>query len=82
MSIVKGFAGMRVRDGRLHFAPFISDNWKSYAFKIGFRGRLLRFTVSKGHVQIENESQAPIEIVVHGREYQMEGKSGLGIELS
>src|SRR5690606_14760903 len=28
MSIVKGFGGMRVRDGELHFDPFIPDQWK------------------------------------------------------
>jgi maltose phosphorylase len=79
MSIVKGFAGMRVEDGRLQFAPFVSSQWKSYAFKIGFRGRLLQMTVRKDEIQIENESESPIEILVHGREYQIEGKTGLTI---
>lgn len=79
MSIVKGFAGMRVVDGRLHFAPFVSQHWKSYSFKIGFRGRILQISVQAEQIQIENESESPIEITVHDREYQLEGKSGLTI---
>ncbi|MEM6268739.1 MAG: glycoside hydrolase family 65 protein [Bacteroidota bacterium] len=82
MSIVKGFAGMRVIDGRLNFAPFITANWKSYTFKIGFRGRLLRFKVEKGQVRIENESEVPLDFVVHGREYGIQGHGSLRIELS
>lgn len=79
MSIVKGFAGMQVIDGRLHFAPFVPEHWKSYSFKIGFRGRLLRISAKAGQIQIENESESPIELVVDDRDYQLEGKSGLTI---
>jgi len=34
MSIVEGFAGMRIRDGYLAFDPFLPDQWKGYSFKI------------------------------------------------
>src|SRR5690606_23701580 len=34
MSVVKGFGGMRVKDGVLHFSPFIPDQWKSYSFRL------------------------------------------------
>ena len=40
MSVVEGFGGMRVRDGKLSFQPFIPGKWKSFSFHIGFRGAL------------------------------------------
>lgn len=42
MSLVKGFGGMRVREGTLHFKPFIPKQWKSYSFRLEFRGRVLK----------------------------------------
>ncbi|MES2798077.1 MAG: family 65 glycosyl hydrolase domain-containing protein, partial [Bacteroidota bacterium] len=38
MSIVKGFGGMRIVDNELKFSPFLPNNWKSFSFKIRFRG--------------------------------------------
>ncbi len=38
LAIVQGFAGMRVRNDQLHFAPFLLK-WNSYKFRIQFRGR-------------------------------------------
>ncbi len=29
MSVVKGFGGMRVNDGKIHLTPYIPDQWKS-----------------------------------------------------
>ena len=53
MSIVKGFAGMRVRDGKMTFKPFLPDNWKSFSFKIRFRGDLKQVTVDKDGLSLK-----------------------------
>src|SRR5690606_13392594 len=34
MSIVEGFGGMRVRNGKLNFEPKIPKEWESYSFKV------------------------------------------------
>ena len=47
MSVVKGFGGMRVKEDKLHFNPFIPDKWKSYSFRIEFRNRVIKIKVSK-----------------------------------
>lgn len=47
MSIVKGFAGMRVFDGMLRFTPFVPAKWEGFSFKIRFRGNLLFLKISK-----------------------------------
>jgi maltose phosphorylase len=66
MSVVKGFGGMRVKDGKLHFNPFIPDQWKSYSFRIEFRGRVLKIKVSKAKTETNLESGEPLEIFLNG----------------
>lgn len=53
MSIVKGFAGMRVLNDTLCFQPFAPGNWNSFSFKIRFRGRLLSITIGQDSFQAE-----------------------------
>ncbi len=52
MSIVKGFAGMRVKDGNLEFSPFLPENWKSFEFKIRFRGEVKKVKIDHDGIQI------------------------------
>jgi maltose phosphorylase len=66
MSVVKGFGGMRVKDGTLHFTPFIPDQWKSYSFRLEFRGRVIKVTVSKNNVETTLEHGDAIEVFVNG----------------
>ena len=37
LSIVEGFAGMRVKDGKLHFTPRLPKHWKNLSFKVIFQ---------------------------------------------
>lgn len=67
MSVVKGFGGMRVRDGKLHFAPFMPDHWKSYSFRLEFRDHVVRVKVSKEKTETVLESGEPLEIVMNGK---------------
>ena len=39
LSIVEGFAGMRVKNGKLHFTPRLPKHWKSLSFKVIFQGK-------------------------------------------
>ena len=73
MSIVQGFAGMRVRDGKLHFHPFSPREWKSYAFKIGFRGHLLRIRVNK-HIEVQNLGDTTIQLHINDKELEVPGQ--------
>ncbi|MFN8890491.1 MAG: glycosyl hydrolase family 65 protein, partial [Cyclobacteriaceae bacterium] len=66
MSVVKGFGGMRVKEGKLHFNPFIPDQWKSYSFRIEFRGHVIKVKVSKQGVETIRESGEPVQLVLNG----------------
>lgn len=80
MSVVEGFGGMRVKDGKVSFAPFLPAKWQSFSFHIGFRGTLLNIKVSKDNVQISNLSGDDITVVVHGKEQLIKGNNELLVE--
>lgn len=40
LSIVEGFASMRVKNGELHFTPRLPKHWKSLSFKVIFQGEI------------------------------------------
>ncbi|MEM7185615.1 MAG: glycoside hydrolase family 65 protein [Bacteroidota bacterium] len=67
MSIVEGFGGMRVRDGKLTFEPKIPTQWDSYSFKVNFRDRVVKVLVSEEGSTFSLLEGAPLEIVVNGR---------------
>lgn len=52
LSIVKGFAGMRVKDGNLTFRPFLPENWTRFAFKIRFRDEIKTVSIDKNGLLI------------------------------
>ncbi|GGG36322.1 maltose phosphorylase [Croceivirga lutea] len=47
LSIVEGFGGMRILNDKLNFHPRIPEGWNSYSFKINFRNRIIKVTVTK-----------------------------------
>jgi len=79
MAFVQGFGGMRVRKGQLHFNPFIPDGWNSYSFRLNFRGAHLEFNLSRSDFRLINHSRTDIELVVHGKQYQLPAKKELTI---
>ena len=74
MSVVKGFAGQRVRDGVLVLNPYIPEKWESYSFRLGFRGVVLRVAVNRESVVIENPSDTPVEVEVLGTKSKVVGE--------
>lgn len=68
MSVIKGFAGMRIKDGKLAFTPFLPEQWKGYSFRIGFRGQVVRVAVRPGEVEVENLSSQALSLVINGTE--------------
>jgi maltose phosphorylase len=80
MSVVEGFGGMRVRDGKLSFQPFLPAKWQSFSFHIGFRGALLNIRVSKDGVQIKNLSGNEVAVVVYGKEQLVKANNELLVE--
>jgi maltose phosphorylase len=55
MSIVEGFGGMRIIEDKLSFSPQIPKQWKGYSFKVNFRNRVLKVSVSSKNSKFELE---------------------------
>lgn len=66
MSIVEGFGGMRVLDDKLCFTPQIPKQWKSYSFKVNFRNRIIKITVSEKETSFELTGNEEMSIRVNG----------------
>jgi maltose phosphorylase len=47
MSIVQGFGGMRVKNGELSFNTMLPKQWKSYTFRVLFRGEVTAVRVDE-----------------------------------
>jgi len=68
LSIVQGFGGMRNFDNVLSFNPQIPKEWKSYSFKIDYRGSTLKVYKSHSECKFTNESELPVPVFVNGEE--------------
>jgi maltose phosphorylase len=75
MSIVYGFGGMRIKQNKISFAPFVPAKWQSFSFKVKFRDWLLKIYVDKQHVKVFNETQKPLEVLIYDNLYKIQGNS-------
>jgi maltose phosphorylase len=80
MSVVEGFAGMRVRDGQLQFHPFLPKKWESFSFNVIFRGTVINISVDKDGVCLNNRSGTAITVLLFGKAVFLEGLSTVNVE--
>lgn len=71
LAIVQGFAGMRVKDGKLFFAPFVPKQWDGYEFRINFRGRLLEVKASKDVSKVSLLEGSALTINLNGKDLEL-----------
>ncbi|QFZ53369.1 glycoside hydrolase family 65 protein [Oceanihabitans sp. IOP_32] len=67
MSIVEGFGGMRIKDGKLSFMPKIPKQWEGYSFKVNFRNHILKVNVNQKQTHFEVLSGGELEILVNNK---------------
>ncbi|AYB46763.1 glycoside hydrolase family 65 protein [Paenibacillus lautus] len=72
MSIVYGFAGMRLKENGLSLSPAIPKDWEKYAFRLNFRGRLIGVSIEKDGVTLEIVEGESIEIKLYGEAVTLE----------
>ena len=68
MSIVEGFAGLRIRNDRPSLNPKIPAEWEKYHFKINFRGQILAVHIDANSCSLEVDGGAEFPIAVNGQE--------------
>jgi len=80
MAFVKGFGGMRVKEGLLHFDPFIPDKWDSYSFHIRFRKDIIEVKVDQEAVYLINHSYDDIELKLYGERQKLKANESRKFE--
>lgn len=73
LSVVQGFAGMRINAKNIVFNPFIPKQWDSYTFRINFRGALISIKVATDKVSITNLSEQACPLNIYGKEQNLAG---------
>ena len=68
MSIVEGFGGMRVKDGKLSFEPKIPSQWKGFSFKVNFRNTIVKVEVNQNEVSIKVDGEQDFTVLINGKE--------------
>lgn len=81
MSIVYGFGGLRIEADQLSLRPFLPEQWKSYTFGLRFRGHLLKVTVTRDAVLIEQDGGSVCELLVHDQNYKIRANEQIKITL-
>jgi len=64
LAIVQGFAGMRVRKGKIIFNPIIPQQWQGYSFNITYRGSKIKIEINE-QIKISLESGAPVQVLLY-----------------
>lgn len=72
---VQGFGGVRVQNDALHFNPALPKQWQSLAFKVLFRGSIIRAKITAKSIEIHNESRKNVSIVINGKAYKLAGNA-------
>jgi maltose phosphorylase len=82
LAIVEGFGRMRIYDGKVVLNPLIPSKWQSYSFHSRFRGILFEVKVTKNCVCVRNNSRNPLDLIISGEDYKIEGSGNLVLNLN
>ncbi|MGM0549202.1 MAG: family 65 glycosyl hydrolase domain-containing protein [Bacillota bacterium] len=80
MSIVKGFAGFKVKAGQIAFKPFLPTAWDGFSFMILFRGHRIKVKVQKNKSYFSLEKGNSLKIKVYQKEYELKKTKTLVVE--
>jgi len=80
MSVVKGFAGMKIIEGTLAFDPYIPEQWKRYAFRVRFRSNVVSVEIAQGKLSLNLLQGRKMAVLVSGKEYDLELDKALEID--
>jgi alpha,alpha-trehalose phosphorylase len=72
-ALTAGFGGMRAVDGQLRFAPRLPGGITKLRFRVQYKGRRIRVSVTAATVAYELLAGAPIEIEHHGARQLLDG---------
>lgn len=69
---VQGFAGLRLRQGRLSLWPRLPRGWKRLDFPLRYRGRRLLVSARPASAELLLQEGEPLDLIFCGRELRLE----------
>lgn len=70
LSVVFGFGGVRMLEGKLRIDPNLPEKWNGLSFYLYWKGQKLHAQVSHDRLHLNNlTGTLPVQLTVHGREY-------------
>jgi len=71
MSIVHGFAGMKMKDGILSLTPFIPENWQGYSFQLNINHNIISVKVGSEKVIIKLKSGTGLALKLYQQDFKL-----------
>ena len=71
LSVIEGFAGLRITEKGLRLNPRIPDKWSSISFKIRYHAYVLEFYIDKYEVRIKKNGGDNLIINVNGKRVEL-----------
>jgi alpha,alpha-trehalose phosphorylase len=75
MALVAGFGGMRSGSGNLAFSPRLPGGITALTFRLRYRGRKLKVTVTAGRAKYELIDGDPLLLTHHGKQFNLGAKA-------
>jgi maltose phosphorylase len=72
-SMVYGFGGMRSDGDVLSLAPALPPQWRSFRFRVRYRGALLEVRADRDRVMLRALEGGPVTLAVYGSELVVDG---------
>lgn len=71
MTVVNGFAGLRLVDGKVSLKPYLPKHWKSLTFFLHIQGRILEVTVTGQGTELHLVEGESLTVLLHEEEVQV-----------
>ena len=68
MSIVFGFAGMRLNNGILHFRPNLPEKWDALEFHISFKNRKIKCIMNRDEMMFDLLEGNPLQVKLNSED--------------
>ena len=75
MSLIEGFAGLKIKDGCLSFTPKIFNQWTSYAFYVNFRERLIFVEIGHDQTNIQIIEGNDLDVLLNDIPHKLSNKT-------
>jgi maltose phosphorylase len=82
LSMVEGFAGIRIQDDTLIVNPLIPKAWSKYSFQILLKNNPIVISVTHNQVEIENRGALPIKMILNGKLNEVQPSKLVGLQLN